>query len=113
MRKRDDKAGYTKEMDDNVQLMFNLMEEALASMKKQLMAEQQEPHSDEFNRSENIENEINNFRNQLKMQNLNDVNEQKYGYQASVTYMDMINECEKMGDYIINVVEALDEEYYN
>ena len=113
MRKRDDKAGYTKEMDDNVQLMFNLMEEALASMKKQLMAEQQEPHSDEFNRSENIENEINNFRNQLKMQNLNDVKEQKSGYQASVTYMDMINECEKMGDYIINVVEALDEEYYN
>ena len=113
MRKRDDKAGYTKEMDDNVQLMFNLMEEALASMKKQLMAEQQEPHSDEFNRSENIENEINNFRNQLKSQNLNDVKEQKYDYQASITYMDLINECEKMGDYIVNVVEALDEEYYN
>lgn len=111
MRKRDDKANYTPEMDGNVQLMFGLMEKALAAMKKQLMTDQ-EPHSDEYNRSENIENEINNFRNQLKLQNLNDVKEQKYDYQASVTYMDMINECEKMGDYIINVVEALDEEYY-
>ena len=111
MRKRDDKANYTPEMDGNVQLMFGLMEKALTAMKKQLTTDQ-EPHSDEYNRSENIENEINNFRNQLKLQNLNDVKEQKYDYQASVTYMDMINECEKMGDYIINVVEALDEEYY-
>ena len=66
-------------------------------------------NDDDYNRSENIENEINNFRNQLKLQNISDVKEQKYDYQASVTYMDIIGECEKTGDYIINVVEALNE----
>lgn len=113
MRKREDKAVYTPEMDANVNLMMNLVEKAMSVMKHQLQATNQEHHSDEYNQSENIENEINNFRNQLKMQNVSDVKEQKYDYQASVTYMDMINECEKMGDYIVNVVEALDEEYYN
>ena len=54
----------------------------------------------------NIESEINNFRNQLKTQNINDVNDGKYLYGTSVVYMDLIAECEKMGDYIVNVVEA-------
>ena len=62
---------------------------------------------EELNRSKNIENEINNFRNQLKSQNILDVNAKKYEYQESVTYMDIVTECEKMGDYIINVMEAL------
>ena len=61
----------------------------------------------DVNRSFNIENEINNFRNQLKTQNIVDVNDGKYPYESSVVYMDMIVECEKMGDYVVNVVEAL------
>ncbi|NDV47315.1 Na/Pi cotransporter family protein [Paludibacter sp. 221] len=112
MRKRDDKSVYTDEMNDNINLMMNLVEQALQQMKKIL--KQDQPVSDEdYNRSENLENEINNFRNQLKLQNVNDVKEQKYDYQASVTYMDMIVECEKMGDYIVNVVEALNELDYH
>ena len=68
---------------------------------------------EEFNRSINLENEINNYRNRLKLQNIADVNEKKYDYQASITYMDMIVECEKLGDYVINVVEALHEASIN
>ena len=51
--------------------------------------------------------EINELRNALKMQNVVDVKGKKYSYQASVTYMDLIIECEKLGDYIINVEEAV------
>ena len=58
------------------------------------------------NRSFNIEIEINNFRNQLKEQNINDINDHKYSYALGSIYMDLINECEKLGDYVINVVEA-------
>ena len=54
----------------------------------------------------NIENEINNYRNQLKDQNVLDVNNKEYNYQMGVHYMDIISECEKLGDYVINVVEA-------
>ena len=58
------------------------------------------------NRSFNIENEINNYRNQLKSQNINDVNNHAYTYAVGTIYMDIINECEKLGDYVVNVVEA-------
>ena len=52
------------------------------------------------------ENEINNFRNQLKTQNINDVNSHEYTYAIGTMYMDIIQECEKLGDYVVNVVEA-------
>ena len=107
-RKRDDKSDYTPEMDANIELMLNLIEQSMHLMQKQLNSTNG-INDDDRNRSENLENEINNFRNQLKLQNISDVKEQKYDYQASVTYMDIISECEKTGDYIINVVEALNE----
>ena len=107
-RKREDKSDYTPEMNSNIELMLNLVEQSMQLMRKQLNSTNG-INKDDYNRSENIENEINNFRNQLKLQNISDVKEQKYDYQASVTYMDIIGECERTGDYIINVVEALDE----
>ena len=58
------------------------------------------------NKSFNIENERNNYRNQLKDQNVLDVNNKEYNYQMGVHYMDIISECEKLGDYVVNVVEA-------
>lgn len=58
------------------------------------------------NKSFNIENERNNYRNQLKDQNVLDVNNKEYNYQTGVHYMDIISECEKLGDYVVNVVEA-------
>lgn len=58
------------------------------------------------NKSFNIENERNNYRNQLKDQNVLDVNNKEYNYQTGDHYMDIISECEKLGDYVVNVVEA-------
>ncbi|MBO5960363.1 MAG: Na/Pi cotransporter family protein [Paludibacteraceae bacterium] len=107
-RKRNDKSVYTPYMNDNVELMFNLIEGAIFQMTKTLNSDE-ELDIETFNRSLNIENEINNFRNQLKNQNAVNVNNHDYDYLASVTYMDTIVECEKMGDYVINVMEALRE----
>jgi len=56
--------------------------------------------------SYNIEHEINNYRSQLKNQNLQDVNSGLYSYQLGVFYVDFISECEKLGDYVLNVVQA-------
>ncbi|MCQ2072928.1 MAG: Na/Pi cotransporter family protein [Bacteroidaceae bacterium] len=54
----------------------------------------------------NQEHEINNYRSMLRDQNIRDINDRKYAYQTGVYYMDLINELEKIGDYVVNVVEA-------
>ncbi len=107
MRKLDNKSTYTKGMQENLELMMTLVEKALTHANDAL--ENDDVSDEELNQSNNIENEINNYRNQIKNQNITDVNDKKYDYQASVTYMDIITECEKIGDYIINIVEALND----
>lgn len=98
---------YTQDNIANIELMFNLLESALDHMV--LILNQSHIDAADANRAEDNENEINNFHNQLKNQNLDDLNNGKYSYNISVTYMDAITEFEKMGDYIINVVEAIAE----
>ena len=56
--------------------------------------------------SHNIENEINDYRNDLKASNLQDIESAQYSYQLGVFYIDFISECEKLADYVINVVET-------
>lgn len=83
--------------------MFQLTDDALT----QMIALVEDTHRQvDVNRSFNIENEINNYRSQLKNQNVIDVNNKEYSYQMGVHYMDIIAECEKLGDYVVNVVEA-------
>ena len=88
---------------DHLHQMMELTDQSLTQMNK-LMAGRKESY--DINRSFNIENEINNYRNQLKAQNINDINNHEYTYAVGTIYMDLINECEKLGDYVVNVVEA-------
>jgi len=83
--------------------MMNLTDNSLTEMNR-LMGGRKESY--DVNRTFNIEHEINNFRNQLKAQNINDINNHEYTYAVGTIYMDIINECEKLGDYVVNVVEA-------
>ena len=102
---------FTEDINSNIELMFNLIESGLQNMCNVLGVE----HIDQsnVNTAQNIENEINNYRNQLKLQNVVAVNEGQYDYPTATTYMDTIGECEKMGDYIINVVEAVADSKYH
>ena len=83
--------------------MMQLTENALEEMNV-LMGGRKESY--DKNRIFNIENEINNYRNQLKSQNISDVNNHVYTYAVGTIYMDLVNECERLGDYVVNVVEA-------
>lgn len=94
---------FTPELYARLHQMMELTDNALTTM-NELMGGRKE--SFDVNRSLNIENEINNFRRQLKFQNINDVNNHEYTYAVGTIYMDLINECEKLGDYVVNVVEA-------
>ena len=102
-RKRSGKDEFTEDQYNHLHQMFELTDDALEQMTQTLVAHR---GSVDVNRSFNIENEINNYRNQLKNQNINDVNEHKYSYASGTMYMDLINECEHLGDYVVNVVEA-------
>ncbi|EPT34533.1 Na/Pi cotransporter family protein [Phocaeicola abscessus] len=93
---------FTEQQYRHIRHMFDLTNEALAQMNA-LIAD---PHTTDVNVTFNLENEINNFRDQLKNQNITDINNRYYDYQTGVYYMDIINECEKLGDYVVNVVEA-------
>lgn len=94
---------FTDEQKVHIRHMFELCNKALEHMQKVLDDDQS---LIDINESLNIENEINNFRTQLRESNVNDINNHLYNYQAGVQYMDIIHECEKLGDYVINVVEA-------
>ena len=103
-RKRQTNQDFTEKQYEHIHFMMKLTNDALAQMI--VVVEKPEHQSIEINKSFNIENEINNYRNQLKNQNILDVNNKEYDYQMGVYYMDIIAECEKLGDYIVNVVEA-------
>ena len=94
---------FVEKQYDHLHQMMSLTDQALTQM-NQLMGGRKEAYN--VNRSFNIENEINNYRNQLKAQNIIDVNNHEYSYAEGTIYIDLVNECEKLGDYVVNVVEA-------
>ena len=97
------KDAFTPEQMQHMHTMLNLVNDALVEMMSRI---RQFATKTSINTSINIEREINEYRTQLKNQNLYDVNSGLYSYQLGVFYVDFISECEKMGDYIINVVQA-------
>ena len=102
-RKMESKAEFTEKLYSNIEQMFELTNAALTQM-NQLMKRPKESFNP--NHTVYIEHEINNFRNQLKTQNIEDLDNNLYSYSVSTMYMDIIQECEKLGDYVVNVVEA-------
>ena len=94
---------FVEKQYDHLHQMMELTDQSLTQMNR-LMGGRKE--SFDVNRTFNIEHEINNYRNQLKSQNITDINNHQYTYAVGTIYMDIINECEKLGDYVVNVVEA-------
>jgi phosphate:Na+ symporter len=103
-RRNDAKCVFPEDLNANVEQMMELVVKALNRMI--LVLKMKDSTEADVNESYNIESEINLLRNQLKTNNLENVNAKKYDYQDGVYYMDFISECEKLGDHIINIVEA-------
>ena len=94
---------FIEKQYDHLHQMMELTDQSLTEMNR-LMGGRRESY--DVNRTFNIEHEINNYRNQLKSQNISDINNHQYTYAVGTIYMDLVNECEKLGDYVVNVVEA-------
>ena len=104
-RKQDSHIDFNDEIVSNIDAMFKLDSEALSNMVALLSSN--EPLMSEIMISCNKECEINNYRNQLRGANVENINNKHYEYQSGIYYMDMISECERLGDYVINVVDAI------
>ena len=94
---------FTPEQTQHMQTMLQLVEGSLDEMMKRI--DLTAPRTN-ITKSINIEHEINNYRKQLRNQNLHDVNAGLYSYQLGVFYVDLISECERLGNYVMNVVQA-------
>ena len=101
-RKFRSKEDFTAEQYDHIKHIMGLCDKALEHMIAVLDDNQQV----DANRTLNLENEINDYRKLLKEKNVADIENQKYSYQMGVHYMDVVNDSEKLGDYVMNVVEA-------
>ena len=102
-RKVDNKEEFTEKQHENIHQMFLLVDEALTQMNFMFTHDR---HTLDMNRTFNIETEINTFRYQLRNQNIEDVDNHLYTYGIGTMYMDIIQESEKLGDYVVNVAEA-------
>ena len=100
---RESNERLTPELRQNVEQMFKLTDAALTQMNYTFQHNREKV---DVNKSFEIENNINDLRERLRDQNIDDVNDHKYSYDLGTAYLDIIQECEKLGDYVINVVQA-------
>lgn len=107
LRKQESKTAFDSEIISSIETMFRLTEKALANMN--VILQKNEMTEADMNNTYNIENEINNFRNLLRTQNIENINSKKYEYQSGIYYMDLISEAEKLADFVLNVIEAIRE----
>ena len=102
-RRQEEGMQLTPELTENIRKMMELTNTALVEMNLLMQGRREEQTSNESRR---IEHDINSLRNRLKAENIINVDNHKYTYALGTMYIDIINECEKLGDYVINVVEA-------
>ncbi len=102
-RRKEMNMEFTPEITENVHAMMQLTDDALKEMNLLIKGPREQQNMNETFR---IENEINSLRNRLKAENINNVDNRKYDYALGTMYIDIISECEKLGDYVVNVVEA-------
>ena len=105
-RMREKKIIFNQEAMDKLELMFNLVEEALEEMRSNLNMDETAVN---LNRAIQLEKRVNNYRSQLKSEHLDNLAKEVYSYEAGILFNDLFSECEKLADYVINVSEALEE----
>ena len=102
-RKRDNKIAFTAPQEEGITRMISLVDESLTHM-NEMLAERKEVK--DITPSEDVEARINACRNELKQLNTDSLDERVYGYDNGTVFIDLVNEFEKTGDYVINVAEA-------
>jgi phosphate:Na+ symporter len=103
-RKREGKVEFTDYQEANIKEMFSLVEDAFEVMNQNLELDYR---SVNMVNAQKAENKINKFRNKLKREHLEQIEQKNYSYTSGTIYNDLYSELEKLGDYIINISESI------
>ncbi len=109
-RKNNNKVEFDEQVLNEIDRMYDLVDKAMDNT-LQLLREMEAPESSRVIAAYNIEREINNYRNQLRDTNIANINNKVYNYQEGIFFMDLIGEAEKLGDYMLNVVEGVKHQF--
>ncbi len=110
IRRQENRVDFNEEIYHNIDSMFIAVESAMTNMLL-LLRNFETAEENDIIASYNKEREINNMRNQLRTANVKNINDHHYEYQAGIFYMDIVGSLEKVGDYIINVVDEVRNQY--
>lgn len=110
LRKHEAGAEFTDNIMHNIDLMFDHVQEAMDHM-LMLLTDIEHVREAGIIKSYNLEREINNMRNLFRNENISNINNKIYEYQSGIYYMDMISDIERMGDYVINVIDIVKEQF--
>ena len=102
-RKHEGKEDFTADQYEHLHEMLRLANESLAQM---IVVVGGRRENQTLDLSEEIEKDINALRDNLRTEHIQAVNAHQYSYMIGTIYVDIINACEKLGDYVMNVVEA-------
>ena len=86
--------------------LINLVDSAYEAMITNLTLAD-EARLEEISNAYDAEDRINNMRNNLRDEEIESIENERKNYQTSVYYLDIVNELEKMGDFMINVSQDL------
>ena len=103
--KRQEESGkvFTEKQNESLQKMFDVTGESLTQMLRVMKGRKEELS---INDTFRIENDINAMRDKLRSENIISINNHEYDYAVGTIYSDLITDCERLGDYVVNVVEA-------
>ncbi len=108
VRKEEAQAHFGEYNYNNIDTILKYVSEAMSNMIA-VLVDVENADADDLMRNYDKEREINNFRNQCRTENIENVNQKLYPYSAGIFYMDIICEAEKLGDFIVNVIDSVDE----
>ena len=108
-RKGEAKAHFSEYNYEHIDRMFSFVSEAMSNMVA-VLCDIDNATVDDLTRTYDKERQINEYRNKCRDENIENINQKRYPYSAGVFYMDVICEAEKLGDYIVNVIDNVEEQ---
>ena len=105
---------HRKSFDEETIKQLNSMADAVENAYQVMIENLLAAHNDtltDITNAYSAEERINNLRNYLRDKEIEDLENSRKNYQTSVYYMDIVNELERMGDFMINISQDLERVY--
>ena len=110
VRQHEAKIVFNDMVNANIETMFKYTQEALDNMLL-ILRDIETVNENDIMYSRKEEREINNYRNALRSENVDNINKKIYPYEEGIYYMDIVCESEKLCDYIVNVIDGVQAQF--